>query len=217
MNASAALIPVDTSSLPEYPISSSVRLDSHGFVAWEFRRYLNSELRWNATHEVKGLWFELVQLAHEQTPVGTLPSDTTRLARMVQPSIDKITFDALVNRPFGALHGWTKCVCDDGSVRLMHHTVTRVAIEALSRKELNAARTDGASTQKRLIRLAETLAGIAPGIAMEPAQVRWIDAHIRESMDRDGNKKRTGEQLHGAVQACIGKISAGFFRKSQKE
>lgn len=214
IRAAPALIDVD--DLPEYPISASVRLDSHEFIAWEFRRFLHSEMRWNAAHDVKSIWFDLVQQAHEQTPVGTLPLDHARLARMVQPPVDPVHFAALADRPFGVLYGWYRCVCDNGEVRLMHDTVTRIAINALSRKELNAARTDGASTQRRLVRLAETLAGIAPAIAMDPAQVRWVDAHIRAAMDAEGNKKRTADQLHGAIQACLEKVCAGFFRKPPK-
>ena len=212
----AVQMPIDVANLPEYPISASVRLDSHEFIAWEFRRFLQSEFRWNAEHEVKSIWFDLVQQAHEQTPVGTLPMDHARLARMVQPAVQPLHFSALANRENGVLYGWYPCVCDNGDVRLMHDTVTRVAINALSRRELNAARTDGASTQRRLVRLAETLAGLAPAIAMDPAQVRWVDCHIRDAMESDGNKKRTEDQLHGAIQACLEKVCAGFFRKPPK-
>ncbi|WP_273281052.1 hypothetical protein [Pseudooceanicola atlanticus] len=216
MNAASAILqPVSSDDLPEYPVPSSVRLDNHDFVAWEFRRYLESDMRWNGTHEIKSIWFELIQTAHNQTPVGTLPCDLSRLARMVQPPVDALTFETLVERKFGVLHGWRKCVCDDGQVRLMHDTVTRIVIEALSRKELNAARTDASSTEKRIVRLTETLASMAPSIAMEPAQVRFVDAHIREAMERDGNKRRTGEQLHAAIQACIERVRAGYFRKRE--
>lgn len=216
-NPGAVFHLVGNTELPEYPVSSSVRLDSHGFIAWEFRRYLNSDMRWNATHEVKGMWFDLVQMSHEQTPVGTLPDDHARLARMLVPSVDPMTFTSLVERPHGVLHGWHPCVCDDGTVRLMHATVTRVVLEALTRKEMNAARTDGASARKRLDRLAVVLAGVAPSIAMEPAQVYWVDAHIRDAMDTEGNKRRTEAQLHAAIQACLAKVASGFFRKSKRE
>lgn len=211
------LRPIEAEGLPEYPIASSVRLDSHGFIAWEFRRYLSSELRWNATHEIKGMWFDLIQMAHEQTPVGTLPSDHARLARMLVPSVDPVTFKALVERPYGVLHGWYPCQCDDGSVRLMHDTVTRVVLEALTRKELNAARTDSASARKRLDRLSVALASVAPTIAMDPSQVYWVDAHIRDAMDREGNKRRTEAQFHAAIQACLEKAATGFFRKKSNE
>jgi hypothetical protein len=213
----AILRDVTDDPLPEYPVSSSVRLDSHGFIAWEFRRYLNSEMRWNADHQIKGIWFDLVQLAHEQTPVGTLPMDHARLARMVVPAVDALTFKALAERPYGVLHGWRPCECDDGTVRLMHGTVTRVVLEALSRKEMNAARTDGASARKRLDRLTVALASTAPAIAMDPAKVYWVDGHIRDAMNRDGNKRRTEAQFHEAIQACLEKMASGFFRKSQQQ
>lgn len=215
-SSNAQLRMVDLDALPEYPISSSVRLDTHDFLTWEFRRFLQSELRWNGTHECKSIWFELTNMAHEQTPVGTLPADFARLARMVQPPVDPKTFEVLAALPFGVLHGWERCVCDNGDVRLMHATVTRVVLNALTRKELNAARTDAASTERRLIRLGETLAGLAPAIAMDPAQVRWVDAHIRDAMDREGNKRRTTPQLHDAIGACLEKVAMGFFRSKQE-
>lgn len=212
----SALQVVDVDDLPEYPISSSVRLDTHDFLTWEFRRFLQSELRWNGIHECKSIWFDLTNMSHEQTPVGTLPADWSRLARMVQPPVDPQTFNVLAKLPFGALYGWTRCVCDNGDIRLMHATVTRVVLNALTRRELNAARTDAASTERRLIRLGETLAGMAPAIAMDPAQVRWVDAHIRDAMDSDGNKRRTMPQLHGAIGACLEKVARGFFRSKQE-
>ena len=202
--------------LPEYPISSAVRLDTHGFVAWEFRRYLNSDLRWNASHEVKGIWFDLVQMAHEQTPVGTLPSDFARLARMLVPSVDPVQFKSLVERPHGILHGWHECDCDDGTIRLMHDTVTRVVMDALTRKELNGARTDGASRARRLNRLGATLGALAPSIAVEAAQIYFVDAHIQNAMELDGSKRRSDAHLHEAIQACLAKVAAGHFKKSQK-
>jgi hypothetical protein len=204
---------VPNQPLPEYPVSSAVRLDSHGFVAWEFRRYLNSDLRWNASHEVKGIWFDLVQMAHEQTPVGTLPTDQLRLARMLVPSVDPVQFKSLVDRPYGILHGWHECECDDGTVRLMHPTVTRVVLDALTRKELNNARTDGASKAARLRRLGKDLSILAPALAQDGRLIYFVDSHIRNSMDLEGNTRRTQAQLEAAISACIEKMSAGHFRK----
>lgn len=204
---------VPNEPLTEYPISSAVRLDSHGFVAWEFRRYLSSDLRWNASHEVKGIWFDLVQMSHEQTPVGTLPADHGRLARMLVPQIDPIQFKSLVDRPFGILHGWRECECDDGTVRLMHPTVTRIVMEALTRKELNDARTDGASKAARLRRLGKELSVLAPLLAQDSRMIYFVDAHIREAMDLEGNTRRTQGQLDTAIRACLEKVTAGHFRK----
>lgn len=87
MNASH-LRPVDVGTLEDYPVDPSERLDSHGFLMWEFRRWLSSDMRWHGSHEAKSIFFELVNVAHGETPVSTLPDDLARLARMVQPCVD---------------------------------------------------------------------------------------------------------------------------------
>lgn len=216
MNPNLRSVP-NPGDLPLYPVPSEKRLDSHEFVAWEFRRFLASEMRWNGTHEVKSIWFDLVQMAHEQTPVGTLPMDHARLARMVQPPVDLITFEAHVARPYGVLYGWEPCVCDNGQMRLMHPKVTEVVMNALSRKGLNEARTSQSSSRRRIDRLAVTLGAVAPSIAIDPAQVHWVDQHIRQAIERDGNQQRTDAQLQAAINACFEKMAEGFFRKGARK
>ncbi|WHZ37737.1 hypothetical protein [Sagittula sp. MA-2] len=100
MNASH-LRPVDVGTLEDYPVDPSERLDSHGFLMWEFRRWLSSDMRWHGSHEAKSIFFELVNVAHGETPVSTLPDDLARLARMVQPCVDPGHFERLCSMPFG--------------------------------------------------------------------------------------------------------------------
>ncbi|WP_232618303.1 hypothetical protein [Pseudooceanicola marinus] len=106
--------PMDLEAIPEYPLDPDLRLDSHSFIQWEHRRWMSSDMRWNGTHECKSMWFELVNLAHGETPVGTLPHDVKRLARMVQPAVDLTHFEALCQLEFGPLHGWIPCRCGEG-------------------------------------------------------------------------------------------------------
>ena len=51
---------VDMEDLPEYPLNGSVRLDSHWFITWERRRWLNSDMRLKATPECRALYFDLI-------------------------------------------------------------------------------------------------------------------------------------------------------------
>lgn len=129
MASRSGLTIVQPTTLQRYPIAAGTALDHLGSIAWEFRQYLQSDLRLNASHEIKGIWFDLVQMAQEQTPVGTLPNDHVRLARMLQPPLAPEHFDDLQSRRFGILHGWHECLCDDGTIRLMHPEVTRALIE----------------------------------------------------------------------------------------
>lgn len=77
------LRPVDMGDLPEYPLSCDDRLDSHFFMAWERRRWLASDMRLNATPECRALFFDLINIAYDNSPVGTLPMDQNILAKLL--------------------------------------------------------------------------------------------------------------------------------------
>lgn len=77
----------DVSEISEYPLGPDERLDSHSFLAWEFRRWMSSDMRWQGTHECKSMFFECINLSYSETPVGTLPNDLGRLSRMIQPNV----------------------------------------------------------------------------------------------------------------------------------
>jgi len=205
--------PVDLDMLPEYPIDPDARLDSHGFIQWEFRRWLSSDMRWNGTHECKSMWFDLVNLSHSETPVGTLPQDMKRLARMVQPVVERDHFETLCGLEFGPLHGWVPCRCGD-VVRLMHPVVTRIVQGAFASRANNAARVQAASLAKRLKRLTEDLMPIAPGIASDPRKVRFVAAKIEECLEERGGERRTHQDVHLAIQACIRAEREGRFPKT---
>lgn len=212
MTALKVFEPVDVSHLPEYPIGPDQRLDSHGFIQWEYRRWISSDMRWNASHECKSIWFELVNIAHGETPVGTLPADPRRLARMVVPVIDPDHFENLCRMEFGPLHGWERC-CVEDDVRLMHPVVTRIVTSALASRANAQARTDAASHVRRLKRLTEDVAALAPAISEDPVKVRWIDMHLQELIEERGGSRRTPEDLHRAIQACVQRDRDGRFAK----
>lgn len=202
--------PVDLEILPEYPIDPDARLDSHGFIQWEFRRWLSSDMRWNGTHECKSMWFDLVNLSHSETPVGTLPRDVKRLARMLQPVVERDHFETLCGLEFGPLHGWEPCRCGE-SIRLMHPVVTRIVQTAFASRANHAARVQAASLAKRLKRLTEDVAHLAPKLASDPRKIRFISAQIEERMESRGGERRTNEDLHMAIHACVQADRQGRF------
>ena len=132
------VVPAD--DLPEYPLGIEDRLDSHYFMAWERRRWLNSDMRLKGTPECRALYFDLINIAYDQAPVGTVPQDPDTLAKLLM--VDAGHFRSLCKLDYGPLHKWTPCICEGGEVRLMHPMVLRSLTEALSRKEDNRAKHD---------------------------------------------------------------------------
>jgi hypothetical protein len=204
------LQPVDSQDLPEYQLDPDVRLDSHGYVQWEYRRWLSSDMRWNGSHESKSMWFELVNIAHGETPVGTLPSDLTRLAKMIQPAVDRDHFERLCKQEYGPLHGWQRCRCGD-DIRLMHPVVTRIVSSAFASRANHAARVEAASLSRKLARLTEDVAQMSPALAQDSRKIRWINTFIEERIEQRGGVRRTAEDLHMAVQACLVEARKGRF------
>ena len=204
--------PMDLEAIPEYPLDPDLRLDSHSFIQWEHRRWMSSDMRWNGTHECKSMWFELVNLAHGETPVGTLPHDVKRLARMVQPAVELTHFEALCQLEFGPLHGWIPCRCGEG-VRLMHPVVTRIVSAAFAARANHAARVEEASIARKLARLTEDIAQLAPSLAEDRRKVRWINDYVDARIAQRGGSRRTAQELHEAIQACVAEDRKGLFRK----
>lgn len=210
MTALRTLAPVDLDDLEEYPLDAAARLDSHGFVQWEFRRWLSSDMRWSGDHECKSMWFELVNLAHGETPVGTLPNDMDRLARMIVPAVPLARFETLCKLDFGPLHGWRRCRAGD-EIRLMHPVVTRIVLAAFASRGNHLARVEAASEARKLKRLTEDIGQLAPRVAQDPRKVRWISTYLEERIAERGGVRRTGEELHAALSACLEQARAGRF------
>lgn len=194
MTYSPALRPVDIDDLPEYPLDGAERLDSHYFIAWERRRWLNSNMRLKASPECRAYHFDLINICYDQQPIGTLPDDTHVLARLLM--VDRSHFEALCKLEYGPLHNWFRCRCD-GEVRLMHKFVYQIAAQAISRREDNRARTEQANYAKRLQRLRSTIAGLQVDMAKNDAAVRWVD----EWLEKDGCKYRTATSVERGMQA----------------
>lgn len=169
----------DSDDLDLYPISCDDRLDSHWFMPWERRRWLNSDMRLKATPECRALYFDLINIAYDNTPVGTLPVDLDVLAKML--FIDAAHFRALVALEYGPLHNWRRCLCDNGQVRFMHPFVLHSLTDAIARKEDNRAKVEAANAVKRLQRLRQTVAGLHLDLSKNDAAIRWMDEWLIEA------------------------------------
>ena len=200
----------DVSEIGEYPLGPDERLDSHSFLAWEFRRWMSSDMRWNGTHECKSMFFECVNLSYSETPVGTLPNDLGRISRMIQPNVEKGTFEQLCKLKFGPLHGWQLCRVDD-QIRLMHPVVTRIVLSAFASRAKASAANEAASYKRKLDRLTEEIAQVHPAFAGDPRKVRFICKSIDDRISARGGSRRTGQDLHAAIQDCIRADREGKF------
>ncbi|RJE81755.1 hypothetical protein DWB67_01160 [Paracoccus sp. JM45] len=141
-------------------------------MAWERRRWLNCDMRLKGTYECRSMYFDLINIAYDQSPIGTLPTDTSVLAKML--FVDRDHFDQLCRLEFGPLHKWRRVRCDT-EIRLMHPMILKSLTEAISRKEDHRARSEAASVSKRLLRLRTAMAGYQKELAENDAAVRWID------------------------------------------
>jgi hypothetical protein len=171
------LTPVD-GDMPDYPVSVEERIDSHYFIAWERRRWLNSDMRLKARPECRALYFDLICISYEQSPLGTIPKDMVVLAKLLH--VDLGYLQDLCRLEFGPLHNWYPVRCDNGDVRMAHRFVTRVLVDAISRKEDNRAKTEAANVSKRLQRLRGTVSGLHAELAKNDAAILWMDKWLSD-------------------------------------
>lgn len=192
----AVIRPVDPATLPVYPLDGTERLESHWFMPWERRRWLNSGMNLHGTDASRIHYFNLINIAYDHQPIGTLPNDLDLLARLL--FVDAKHFRAMCALPYGPLHKWELCLCGD-EVRLMHPMIVSTLIEAISRKEDNRAKTDAANKSKALQRVRSRLAAIDVQLATNDDAVRWIDGWF----DRQGVKRRDDAQYRAALAAWM--------------
>ena len=195
MTEFAAMTLVDSGELPEYPLGSEDRLDSHYFMVWERRRWLNSDMRLKATAECRAYYFDLINISYDQSPIGTLPLDMELLAKLL--FVDAAHFRSLCRLDFGPLHKWSQCIVEGGEVRLMHPMVLRTLTEAISRKEDNRARNEAANAKKRIQRLRSVIAGYHAELAKNDAAIRFMDQWLQEQ----GCEYRTSQWIEHAMAA----------------
>jgi len=185
---------IEAEALEAYPLAPGDRVESHFFVPWRFRRWLNSDMRLKGTEECRALYFDLICLSQDQSPPGTLPRDTELLSRMLH--VDERRFRRLCAQEYGPLHNWQPCLCGD-EVRLYHPVVLDGLVNALARREDNRARNEAANARKRRQRLREALAMLNADLARHDAAVAWIDDWLVEA----GCERRTTQWLQRGLAA----------------
>lgn len=193
MSAKLAFDVVDATTLVEYPIPADTRLDSHHFVSWEFRRWLHSQMRMKGQPECRAYYFDLINIAHDETPVGTLPRDMEVLAKLLYCDLGQ--FQRLCAGPYGPLYQWEPCIAD-GEVRLYHPMVLQTVQDSIMRKEHNRARTEAAARDKRLQRLRTRVGSLDQAVGQNDAAIMAMDEWLVEQ----GCSTRTEMWIHRAME-----------------
>jgi hypothetical protein len=194
MSAAVPLALSDTSDLMHYPFTREDRLDSHYFMVWMRRQWLNSDMRLMGTPECRAYYFDLINIAYDQSPIGTIPRSMPVLAKLLMVSESHL--QALCSMPYGPLHKWEPCHCGD-EIRLMHPVVLESLTEAISRKEDNRARNEAGNRAKARQRLRTVLAGYSTDLAKNDAAVLWVDEWLTDQ----GCSKRTSQWIEQAMAA----------------
>lgn len=191
---SAVLQVCEADDLVEYPLDHTDRLDSHYFVSWERRRWLNSDMRLRGTPEARAHYLDLIWISYDQSPLGTLPRDHAMLAKLLM--VDQSHFEALCKMDFGPLHNWQPCRCGS-EVRLYHPFVLHTLREAIARREDNRARNEAANRAKRLQRLRQNVAGYHTDLASNDAAIQFMD----EWLEQEGAAYRSSSWIQRAIRA----------------
>lgn len=180
----------DVEDLPDYPVPSHVRLDSHYFIPWNLKRWRKSVFHQTADPDVGWFGFNLFCEAHDETPLGTLPNDEGLIARALGIHVEQ--WRKLCKRDVTPLHGWVPVRCDTGEVRLAHPVVTEVVQEALKssiRARANAEERRRAKRLKDLAEMIEKRIGAAQLLRQPGFLDRfndWLEERHPEAQRREG-------------------------------
>lgn len=171
---------VTDGDLEQYPLDEDVRLDSHGFISLQHKRWLNSELHLRGTMAVQGAAFNLICIAHDQTPVGTLPVDEDLIARLLRITLEE--WRAMMAQPVTPLHKWRRCLCGV-EVRLMHDVVLATVQDALHRREVNQRSNADKAVYARRNRLRQAWRdlGVREAILNDDVLIERVDDWLAET------------------------------------
>ena len=174
---SRALFAVDDPDLPEYPIPSASRLDSHYYLQFNLDRYERSQFRKKSYRdpEVGFFGMELFFKSHGEAPLGTLPRDDDDLAFLLGLPLER--WLSLKERTFNPLYNWYPVRCDNGEIRLAHKVVQEVMIAALEGHEQNKASNESKAIYQRRKRLADNMleTGCSADLCSDEFAVAWMD------------------------------------------
>jgi hypothetical protein len=153
----------DYSDLPEYPIPAGERLEAHSFFKMHHVQLLESDFfkscKSRDDWDVIGLALALWGKAQLQDPVATLPVEPRRQAWMMDMPLER--WEGYLRRDPSPLYGWARCrILGTGEIRLMHKTLTDVALEALNWKNHNLDRREAERERQALSRLRKSVADL---------------------------------------------------------
>ena len=190
---------VTNEALPIYPIDAAERLQSHFFVEFHFRRWLNSEARLLADWDVRGVMVDLIMISQDQTPVGTLPQNPKLIATMLGMSVDQLHL--FCARDVSPLRGWVPCMAGD-QVRLMHPVVTEMAEKAIGSRRDRESEKQRRSAAKALKDLGERL--VAMGFSRQAGDRTFV-----ERVDHWLTQNCTGNRTEPMIREAIDRVATG--------
>jgi hypothetical protein len=187
---------------PLYPLQIGDTLSGHEWCEVRFHRLLGSRWRMVMSREPDAgffgflLWFESLR----QNPAGTLPDDDDELAALAGLGLDVDRWRDLKAR--GALYGWGAClVADPGAEelrpRLMHRTVTEVAVGAFARLRERKAASEEGTRRKRRARVQALLPGL--GLRSALAKSERFAGRVLDALDAD-RARITADNVRVAVE-----------------
>ncbi|SPJ27641.1 hypothetical protein [Falsiruegeria mediterranea] len=201
-----AVSPVDVDDLPEYPIPSTARLDSHYFLQFNVNRFDRSGFRKRAYRdpEVGFFGMELFFKSHGEAPLGTLPIEHDDLAFLLGLPLER--WMGLVERSFNPLYNWHKVRCDNGEVRLAHPVVQEVMEAALRGHLEHKASNEDKAVWARRTRLKASLkaVGCSDGLCADDRAVAWLDQWLIENH----NGQRRLPQFEHSIKRALKAASA---------
>lgn len=196
----------DSSDLPEYPIPSSERLDSHYFVQFNHDRYDHSGFRRKAYRdpEVGFFGMELFFKAHGETPLGTLPMDDDSLAFLLGLPLER--WLSLKERTFNPLYNWSPVRCDNGEVRFAHPVVQEVMQDALRGHHEHKASNESKAVYQRRRRLIDLLreCGCGDKLLADEFAVAWLDDWLLEHHRGQRRFPQIQHSIQRALRAAAG-------------
>ncbi|WP_353472340.1 hypothetical protein PVT71_13685 [Salipiger sp. H15] len=173
----------DVTDLPQYPIPAGERLEAHSYFKMHHQSLLESDFflasKSRGDWDVLGLAMALWCKAQLQDPVGTLPVEPKRQAWILGMPIE--TWEGYLRRDPSPLYGWVRCrIIGSGEIRLMHRTVTEVAVDALDWKQKAKDRADADRERQAISRLRKAVAEIgSERLASDQRYVvrlhRWLE------------------------------------------
>lgn len=202
---------VDSGDIPDYPISSEERLDSHYFLQFNVARYSRSDFRRLAYRhpEVGFFGLELFFKSHGEVPLGTLPSDDEELAFLLGLPLER--WQAMRERSFSPLYNWHPVRCDNGAIRLAHPVVQSVMVAALQGHLEHKASNEEKAVYQRRQRLIKVMRDCkcSEASCADDVLVSWLDEWL---LEHHKGQRRMPQIQHSIQRGLRAAAAAGVLK-----